>query len=49
MGEVVQESVNDTTVWLAPTEAVKAIRQVLPNLFQFLVDTPANEVVVHCA
>jgi hypothetical protein len=40
MGEVIQDSVNDTTDRLAPSDAVKAIGQVLPNLFQFMADTP---------
>jgi hypothetical protein len=46
MGEIIQASVNDTTVKLAPTKAVKAIGQVLPNLFKFMADTPADEVIV---
>jgi hypothetical protein len=46
MGEIIQRSVNDTTDRLAPSEAVKAIGQVLPNLFQFMADTPSEEVIV---
>jgi hypothetical protein len=47
MGDIIQASVNDTTTKLAPTETVKAIGQVLPNLFQFMVaDTPADETIV---
>lgn len=45
MGEVVQPSVNDTTERLAPTEGVKAIGKVLPKLFQFMADTPADEII----
>jgi hypothetical protein len=45
MGDVIQESVNDTTEHLAPVEAVKAIGQVLPNLFQFMADTPQEEII----
>jgi hypothetical protein len=45
MGEVVQESVNDTTERLAPPKGVKAIGQVLPKLFQFMADTPAGKVI----
>jgi hypothetical protein len=45
MGEIVQPSVNETTERLAPTEGVKAIGQVLPKLFQFMADSPADEVI----
>jgi hypothetical protein len=38
MGEIIQASVNNTT-----TKAVKAIGQVLPNLFQFMSDTPKTQ------
>jgi hypothetical protein len=46
MGDIIQASVNDTMVKLAPMEAVKAIGQVLPNLFKFMADTPPEEVIV---
>jgi hypothetical protein len=46
LGKIIQESVNDTTDRLAPSEAVKAIGQVLPNLFHFMADTPAEEIIV---
>jgi hypothetical protein len=42
MGETIQASMNDTTEARAPLEAVKAIGQVLPNLFQFMADTGAQ-------
>jgi hypothetical protein len=45
MGEVVQPSVNETTKRLAPPEGMEAIGQVLPKLFQFMADTPADEVI----
>jgi hypothetical protein len=45
MGEVVQQLVNETPERLAPPEGVKAIGQVLPKLFQFMADTPANKVI----
>jgi hypothetical protein len=43
---VIRALVNSTTAYLAPTEAVKAIGQVLPNLFRFMADTPADKVMV---
>jgi hypothetical protein len=43
--DIVQESVNDSTVKLAPEAAVKAIGQVLPRLFQFMAETPADEMI----
>jgi hypothetical protein len=43
--EIVQASVNKTTIKLAPEAAVKAIGQVLPRLFQFMVVTPEEEVI----
>jgi hypothetical protein len=45
MGELLQEAVNDTTECNAPPEGVKAIGQVMPRLFQFMADTPADKVV----
>jgi hypothetical protein len=43
--EVVQESINNSTVRLDPDAAVKAIKQVLPRLFQFMADTPEDEII----
>jgi hypothetical protein len=43
MGEVIAPSVNETTSKLAPTEPVHAIGKVLPRLFHFMADTPADQ------
>jgi hypothetical protein len=46
MGNILQALVNDTTTKLSPPKAMKAIGQVLPNLFKFIPDTPEEEVIV---
>jgi hypothetical protein len=43
MGEIVQESINETTRKLAPTETVNEIGKVLPWLFHFMTSTPENQ------
>jgi hypothetical protein len=43
MGEVIQDSVNDTTEKLAPSKPVHEIGQVLPRLFQFMATTPEDQ------
>jgi hypothetical protein len=43
MGETIQESVNDTTKKLAPSEPVHAIGKVLPRLFHFMASTPKDQ------
>jgi hypothetical protein len=43
MGEVIQESINDTTSKLAPTEPVHEIGKVLPRLFHFMASTPEDQ------
>jgi hypothetical protein len=43
MGEVVQESINDTTKKLAPQGPVREIGQVLPRIFHFMATTPADQ------
>jgi hypothetical protein len=43
MGEVVAESVNDTTTKLAPQGPVQSLGQVLPRLFHFMASTPEDQ------
>lgn len=43
LGEVLQESVNDSTTRLAPIEPVKELGQVLPRLLTFMSETPRHE------
>jgi hypothetical protein len=45
MGEIIQALVNNTSFRPAPTEAIKAIGQLLPNLFQFMAGTQQEEVI----
>ena len=42
-GEVVQDSVNDTTHKHAPTEPIHEIVKVLPHLFHFVTSTPEDQ------
>jgi hypothetical protein len=41
--EIIQASVNDTTVRLAPEAPVKELGNVLPRIFDFMADVPADE------
>jgi len=43
MGDIMQESVNDTTRRLAPTQPVNEIGKVLPRLFHFMATTPEDQ------
>jgi hypothetical protein len=43
MGELIQDSINDTTRKLAPTAPVHEIGKVLPRLFHFMASTPADQ------
>jgi hypothetical protein len=43
MGELIQDSINDTTSKLAPTAPVHEIGKVLPRLFHFMASTPADQ------
>jgi hypothetical protein len=43
MGEVVADSVNDTTTKLAPQGPVQSLGQVLPRLFHFMASTPKDQ------
>jgi hypothetical protein len=40
---ILQASVNDTTVRLAPEEPVKELGKVLPRLLDFMATVPAEE------
>jgi hypothetical protein len=43
MGEIVQESINETTRKLAPTQPVNEIGKVLPRLFHFMALSPQDQ------
>ena len=46
LGDIVQESVNDSTTRLAPTEPVKELGRVLPRVLDFMADVPAEETIL---
>jgi hypothetical protein len=41
--QILQDSVNDTTVWLAPEAPVKELGNVLPRLLDFMASVPPEE------
>jgi hypothetical protein len=43
LGDIVQQSVNDSTTHLPPTESIQELGRVLPRVLDFMTEVPAEE------